>query len=222
MVSLKGGKFRCLSRDVGQERTLLYPPQTTLQLSICLSSGGPLFTPKKVYPYRRLGVNLGFQVNYGLPYRLKDFYSFPTWARAMAGVIKGRVLPTEVISARAARKRRSKRHLSAGDVYQALDEGLKIAGYDEDCLVKSVCELAHSPFHSIEENLYAEIIYFILSPSEHKSFEHNERTMRVKYETAEQLGKSGTDCHLLYPKCRNSFLNDISIYVKDIESNKVR
>ncbi|XP_055543364.1 uncharacterized protein LOC129728914 [Wyeomyia smithii] len=202
-------------RGADHGRSLLFPSSSTIQLSICTSSGGPLFTPKKVYPYRRLGVNLGFQVNYALPYRLKDFYSYPTWARAMVDIVKGRVLPTEVVTARAARKRRSNRHLSAGDIYQALTEALQISGYDEDCLVKSVCELAHSPFHNTEDDLYAEILQFVLSPSEHKSFEPHERVMRVKYETAERLGRAGADCHFLYPKCRNSFLNDISNYVEE-------
>lgn len=133
------------------------------QLSICTSSGTPFFVPKKKYPFRRLGVNIGFQVNYNLPYRLKDFYSFPTWARSMVDIVKGRYMPTEVVTARATRKRRSSRHLSAGDVYTAIEEVLQLAGYDKDCVIKSVCELSHSPFHNLEEDLYTEVLHFLLT-----------------------------------------------------------
>ncbi|XP_055604826.1 uncharacterized protein LOC129753055 [Uranotaenia lowii] len=198
--------------DVGEGRGvgLVFPTLSTLQLSICMSSGTPFFKPKKKYPFRRLGVNIGFQVNYNLPYRLMDFYKPPTFARAFIDVIKGRLMPTEVVTARASRKRRSNRQLSAGDIYTAMNEALEFSGYDEDCLVKSVCELAHSPFHNVEENLYTEILHFVLTPSEHKSFEPHERRMRTKYESAEQLGKEGANCDLLFPKCRKSFLSDIT------------
>lgn len=77
--------------------------------------------------------------------------------------MKGRYLPTEVTTARAVRKRRSEKQLSAGDIYVALEEVLQLNGYDEDCVVKSVCELAHSPFHNADDDLYAEIIQFLLT-----------------------------------------------------------
>ncbi|XP_058817255.1 uncharacterized protein LOC131680557 [Topomyia yanbarensis] len=210
-----------LSRDIGEGRKLLFPSLSTMQLSLCVSSGGPLFTPKKVYPYRRLGVNLGFQVNYNLPYRLQDFYKYPNWARAMVDIIKGRVMPTEVVTSRAVRKRRSNRHLSAGDMYRAMDELLQFSGYEEDCLIKSVCDLAHSPFHDIKNDFYAEILHFLLTPSEHQSFEMHENMMKHKYETAERLGREGADCDLLYPKCRVSFLSTITDYVDENKYNSI-
>ncbi|XP_062560494.1 uncharacterized protein LOC134224869 [Armigeres subalbatus] len=203
---------------VDEGRALLFPSLSTLQLSICTSSGTPLFIPKKPYPFRRMGINIGFQLNYNLPYRLMDFYKFPTWARAMVDIAKGRFLPTEIVTARAVRKRRSNRQLSAGDVYTALEEILQLSGYDEDCVVKSVCELAHSPFHNLEEDLYADILHFFLTPSDHQAFGVHERKVKNKYEVAEKMGKTGADCNILYPKCRNSFLEDISGY----EDNKLR
>lgn len=127
------------------------------------SSGTPFFVPKKKYPFRRLGVNIGIQFNFNLPYRLSDFYKLPYWSRALTDIVKGRYLPTEVTTARAARKRRSAKQLSAGDIYVALEEVLQLNGYDEDCVVKSVCELAHSPFHNVDEDFYAEILQFLLT-----------------------------------------------------------
>ncbi|XP_055644565.1 uncharacterized protein LOC129780385 [Toxorhynchites rutilus septentrionalis] len=202
-------------RSVNEGRKMLFPSLSTLQFSVCTSSGSPFFIPKKKYAFRRLGVNVGFQANYGLPYRLKDFYTPPTWARAMVDIVKGKFLPTEVISARAVRKRRSGRQLSAGDIYLAFDEALQSYGYDEGCMIKSVCELAHSPFHNVTDDIYTEIIHFILTPSEHQAFDANERKMRIKYEAAERLGKHGADCNLLYPKCKKSFLGDISNFLED-------
>ncbi|XP_053691344.1 uncharacterized protein LOC128739869 [Sabethes cyaneus] len=200
--------------DVGEGRSLLFPSLSIMQMSICTSSGGPWFTPKKVYPYRRLGINTGFQANYVLPYRLSDFYKYPTWARAMVDVVKGQFTPTEVVTARAARKRRSNKPLTAGELYRIFDEALQFSGYDQDCIVKSVCELAHSPFHRVEEDLYAEIVQFFLTPSEHKSFDPEERVMQAKYEYAERMGKQGANCDLLYPKCSRSFLSVISDFME--------
>jgi hypothetical protein len=34
----------------------------------------------------RIAINSGFQINYGLPFRLKDFYSPIYWARAFSNV----------------------------------------------------------------------------------------------------------------------------------------
>ncbi|XP_021707799.1 uncharacterized protein LOC5563961 [Aedes aegypti] len=207
---------------VEEGRYLLFPSLSTMQLSICTSSGTPFFVPKKKYPFRRLGVNIGFQVNYNLPYRLKDFYSFPTWARSMVDIVKGRYMPTEVVTARATRKRRSSRHLSAGDVYTAIEEVLQLAGYDKDCVIKSVCELSHSPFHNLEEDLYTEVLHFLLTPSEHQAFGDHERKMKLKYEMAEKYGRMGADCSLMYPTCRKSFLTDISGFLDDNKLEAIR
>ncbi|XP_053686899.1 uncharacterized protein LOC128736441 [Sabethes cyaneus] len=210
-----------IPRDDGEGRSLLFPSSSIMQMSICTSSGTPFFVPKKPYPYRRLGINIGFQANYPLPYRLMDFYKYPTWARAISDIVVGRFMPTEVVTARAARKRRSNKPLSAGEIYRMIDEVLQYSGYDKDCLVKSVCELAHSPFHNVQDDLYAEILEFFLTPSEHQSFDPSERAMQVKYESAEQMGKEGADCDLLYPKCRHSLLSTVTDFM-DNPSNTIK
>ncbi|XP_062557252.1 uncharacterized protein LOC134222125 [Armigeres subalbatus] len=179
-------------------RHLIYPSLSVLQFSMATATSGDFFIPKKKYAVRRLGINVGFQANYGLPYRLQDFYKFPTWARALVDVVKGRYLPTEVITARAVRKRSALRPLSAGDIYTALEEILVFSGYDKDCVLKSVCELSHSPFHDLEEDLYAEIVHFFLTPSEHQAFDVSERKIKRKYELAERFGKMGADCTMIH------------------------
>ncbi|XP_062557250.1 uncharacterized protein LOC134222123 [Armigeres subalbatus] len=203
------------SHVLDQGRFLMFPSSSVLQFSMATVTSGPLFFPKKKYPARRLGMNLGFQANYPLPYRLQDFYKFPTWARALVDVAKGRFLPTEIVTARAIRRRSTPRPLSAGDVYTALEEILDFSGYDKDCVLKSVCELSHSPFDDLEGDLYAEIIHFFLTPSEHQAFHVSERRMKQKYELAERFGKMGADCTMMYPKCRRSFLMDISEFIDD-------
>ncbi|XP_058448794.1 uncharacterized protein LOC131428767 [Malaya genurostris] len=208
-----------VSRHTEEGRALVFPSSSAMQFTIATSAGTPFFVPRKPYPFRRAGFNIGFQANYALPYRLQDFYKYPNWARAMVDVIKGRVMPTEIVTARAARKRRSSSRLSGGEIYRALDETLQYTGYGADCLIKSVCELAHSPFHDVENDLYAEILQFILTPSEHQSFEMHERAMKTRYETAERLGKEGADCDVLYPKCRKSFLSDFSDFVDEKKYN---
>ncbi|XP_062557251.1 uncharacterized protein LOC134222124 [Armigeres subalbatus] len=203
------------SHVLDQGRLLIYPSLSVLQFSMATATSGDFFVPRKKYAVRRLGINLGFQANYNLPYRLQDFYKFPTWARAMVDVVKGRYLPTQVVTARAVRKRSTVRPLSAGDIYTALEDILEFSGYDKDCLLKSVCELSHSPFHDLEEDLYAEIVHFFLTPSEHQAFDVSERKMKRKYELAERFGKMGADCTMMYPECRRSFLMDISDFIDD-------
>ncbi|XP_062557258.1 uncharacterized protein LOC134222131 [Armigeres subalbatus] len=202
--------------DVPEEgRYLLYPHFSSLQFAVGTSSILPLYVPKKKYPIRQLGMSFGFGVWYKLPYRLKDFYSFPTWARVMVDVVKGRYFPSEVITARSTRRTHFLRPLSAGDVYIAIEGLLEFSGYGKDCFIKSVCELAHSPFYDLEEDLYAEIIHFLLTPSEHQAFDLHERKMQHKYESAERFGKMGADCNIIFPNCRRSFLMNISDFLED-------
>uniref|UniRef100_A0A182K548 Uncharacterized protein n=1 Tax=Anopheles christyi TaxID=43041 RepID=A0A182K548_9DIPT len=123
---------------------------TTLQVTMCTVTNGRLFKPpKKDYAVRRLGINLGFQVNYNLPFRLLDFYKPAYWARALIGVVQGQFKPTTVVSARTFK--RSVTHpssdLTAGQLYRAAEELLQAMEFGSDCLAKSICELAHSPFH---------------------------------------------------------------------------
>ncbi|XP_041766240.1 uncharacterized protein LOC121590536 [Anopheles merus] len=196
----------------GQAKALIFPPMTTLQVTMCTVTNGRLFKPpKQEYAVRRLGINLGFQVNYNLPFRLLDFYKPAYWARALIGVVQGRFKPTTVVSARD--YKRSVTHpssdLTAGQLYHAAEELLQAMEFGADCLAKSICELAHSPFHrepNGREDVLMEVAHFLLTPSFHRSFGESEYRDRVKYEMAENLGASGANCELIYESCPKSLL----------------
>ncbi|XP_061506940.1 uncharacterized protein LOC3290789 isoform X2 [Anopheles gambiae] len=153
----------------GQAKALIFPPMTTLQVTMCTVTNGRLFKPpKQEYAVRRLGINLGFQVNYNLPFRLLDFYKPAYWARALIGVVQGRFKPTTVVSARD--YKRSVTHpssdLTAGQLYHAAEELLQAMEFGADCLAKSICELAHSPFHrepNGREDVLMEVAHFLLT-----------------------------------------------------------
>uniref|UniRef100_A0A182VYI2 Uncharacterized protein n=1 Tax=Anopheles minimus TaxID=112268 RepID=A0A182VYI2_9DIPT len=201
--------LRTLSRQ--ERKVLLFPIQTTLQVSMLTATDGRLYAPKKKYPARKLGINLGFQQNFNLPFRLLEFYKPPTWARAIAGILRGQFPSTSVVTARG--WKRSTDHqslaLSAGQLYTFVEDFLHVFGYDRDCLVKSVCELAHSPFDRTEkeeQDFMTEVVHLLLSPSEHESFGEDEADQKRAYEMAERLGASGANCDLIYDRCHRSVL----------------
>ncbi|XP_058061695.1 uncharacterized protein LOC131212000 [Anopheles bellator] len=190
-------------------RALLFPGLTTLQVTMCTATNGRLFMPPtKTYPVRRLGINLGFQVNYVLPFRLLEFYKPTHWARAFLGVVQGKFQPTTVVMAREFKRSvtHSSSDLTAGQLYRAVEELMDATQFGTDCLAKSVCELAHSPFHRNQEDLLEEAVHFLLTPSVHRSFGEAEYHDRAKYEMAENLGTSGADCDLIYSSCPKSLL----------------
>ncbi|XP_041766393.1 uncharacterized protein LOC121590631 [Anopheles merus] len=195
-----------LSRQ--ERKVLLFPILTTLQAK---------------YPARRLGINLGFQQNFNLPFRLLEFYKPPTWARAIAGIIRGQFPSTSVVTARS--WKRSTDHqslmLSAGQLYRYVEDLLHVFGYGRDCLLKSVCELAHSPFDRTdpsEQDVMTEVVHLLLSPSVHESFGEDELEQKRAYEMAERLGASGANCDLIYDRCQRSVLSDFSNLVGDDRS----
>ncbi|XP_035774552.1 uncharacterized protein LOC118457267 [Anopheles albimanus] len=206
-----------LSRQ--QRKALIFPIQTTLQVSMLTVTDGRLFAPKKKYPARKLGINLGFQQNYNLPFRLLEFYKPPTWARALAGILNGDFPSTSVVRARSFRRsieQQQPQHqplaLTAGQLYTHAEDLLHVFGYATDCLLRSVCELAHSPFDRSPENedVMTEVVHLLLSPSVHQSFADDEAELRRKYEMAERLGASGANCELIYERCHRSVLSDFS------------
>uniref|UniRef100_A0A182SQP0 Uncharacterized protein n=1 Tax=Anopheles maculatus TaxID=74869 RepID=A0A182SQP0_9DIPT len=212
--SVNNSSLKTLSRQ--ERKVLVFPIQTTLQVSICTATDGRLYAPQTKYPARKLGINLGFQQNFNLPFRLLEFYKPPTWARAIAGILKGQFPSTSVVMARG--RKRSTDHqsmtLSAGQLYTYVEDFLHVFGYERDCLLKSVCELAHSPFDRSEDqqDFMAEVVHLLLSPSVHESFAEDEMEQKRAYEMAERLGASGANCDLIYDRChRRSFWQELLI-----------
>lgn len=135
---------------------------------MCTVTNGRLFkSPTKDYAVRRLGINLGYQVNYNLPFNLMAFYKPTYWARALIGIVQGRFQPTTVVSARDFKRSVTHQNsdLTAGQLYRAAEELMDAMEFGSDCLAKSVCELAHSPLHrdANQEDLLSEIVHFLLT-----------------------------------------------------------
>ena len=134
----------------------------------------------------RVAINVGFQINYNLPFQLKDFYSPMYWARSLSNIgnitsnfinafvqgksndvddtaIETTIKPKSKKKKKKKSKTKIKRDLSAGQLYAGLRETMSMSGYHEDCLLKSVCELAKTPLHEDEDNVINEIMHFVLT-----------------------------------------------------------
>ncbi|CAG9809177.1 unnamed protein product [Chironomus riparius] len=106
--------------------------------------------------------------------------------------------------------------ISAGQFYYGVIDVLEYAGYHEECLLKSVCELARHPLHfeNDSEDVVKEILHFFLTPSAHQSFDsESEFEEKELYEEAERIGKEGGDCELIYTGCKKSPLYSISNFI---------
>ncbi|XP_055543363.1 uncharacterized protein LOC129728913 [Wyeomyia smithii] len=184
-------------------RTLLYPFFSQMQLSLCLVS--PVFGRK----FGTVAVNLGFQVMFNMPWRLRDFNRPMYWARAISDIVSGRITPV-TDSKNSSRFRRYSPEVTAGQVYNAIDTISAAIGLHPECLPKSVCELVKVPFDREQENILHEIVHFILTPSEHRSFHSTEQETKLLYEAAEATGHSQHSCDDVYPTCETSILSLIS------------
>ncbi|XP_065091181.1 uncharacterized protein LOC135712140 [Ochlerotatus camptorhynchus] len=190
-----------------QARALLYPSLTDLQITICTVSN--IFS----HQFGRGASNLGFQFNYRLPWRLENFYRPMYWARTASDILMNRISDASE-SEQLGRYNYDATGITAGQLYKALKQFLLAMDFHPDCLAKSICELAHTPFDSEEEHLLQEVIHFLLTPSEHQSFHRNERTMRKRYQAAEKAGRNRMDCDRIYPKCPESALSLFSAIVQ--------
>lgn len=54
------------------------------------------------------------------------------------------------------------------------------------------------------------VYFYSFRPSAHKSFHSSEPYLKEKYETAEELGKSGGDCDLIYSECDATLLDQLT------------
>ena len=181
-------------------------------------------------PSHKVAVNCGFQVNYGLPSTLSGFYNPIFWARSggnktsLMGEFFNKLIEEpideddeieEEEEATEKPPRIVKRDLTAGEIYQSIRDVVAFSGYHQDCLLKSVCELAKHPLAAEdEENLISELLHFVLTPSLHNGFD-DEKELEEKraFESAENLGKIGGDCDLEFENCQKSPLEFISNFI---------
>ncbi|KAM8705708.1 hypothetical protein ACLKA7_010068 [Drosophila subpalustris] len=197
----------------GTEGLLLFPTSSVLQLTASMS------VPIDIPDARKVFMDLGFQMNYNLPFNLAAFYNPAIWSNAL--------------------ERRRRRHLddftgtvrqlldaengihpndfTAGQLYAGLEHRLQDHGFHSSCLLRSVCELALHPLadnHSSDYGLIVQIVTWLLTPSQHEGFGPNEKSIQHRYERAERLGFMGGDCQKAYPKCELDVLNMFSKIIR--------
>lgn len=212
---------RSLSR---QKRKLMFSQYTSLSLTMAIVS------QISYIPSHRVAVNTGFSISYNLPFKPSNFYIPPFWGRSDSNVTSlwnkyfNKIIEsnnkaeeneetTDTSSDTKELSKKVKRDLSAGEFYHMIKETIEIAGYHQDCLLKSVCELAKHPLAEYKDNLMAELLHYILTPSVHNKFESDEKELKKVFEDAEKFGKIGGDCDLMYEECEISPLHKMSNFV---------
>ncbi|XP_063709312.1 uncharacterized protein LOC134837849 [Culicoides brevitarsis] len=157
---------------------------------------------------RKVQVNSGWQTNFDLPSTVRVFtnpVNFPGW-------YKKRSLDEQNL-VRQKRKANYEKYLNgtrivndipAGAFYNSFREMLPMYGYHEECLERSICEMAKHPIHRHEDCVLAEVLHVLLTPSEHQSFDDNELHDKEYYEKVEELGRHGADCEEIFHLCDES------------------
>ncbi|XP_034664492.1 uncharacterized protein LOC117898912 [Drosophila subobscura] len=185
------------------EFPLLFPASSVYQITSSLSV--PV-----VIPDRKLFWDWGLQMNYALPNKPASFYAATIWPDEFSRRGK-RQLRNE--TSKYVPQGSSDMHPSdftAGELYESLESMLTRYGFDESCLLRSVCELARHPFDDSQQNMLTGLLTFTLTPSLHEAFAPSETLYREVYEQAEQQGFLGQNCAELYPNCKVDFLSGIS------------
>lgn len=146
----------------GTSGMLLFPASTVLQLTSSMS------VPIDIPDARKVFMDLGFQMNYNLPFDLLSFYNPTIWSNALER--RGRRSTYNITGmARQLLEDESGIHPSdftAGELYAGLENRLQDYGFHRSCLLRSVCELALHPLadnHSYNYSLIAQIITFLLT-----------------------------------------------------------
>ncbi|KAH8384169.1 hypothetical protein KR009_012336 [Drosophila setifemur] len=202
-VHLIGALLALGSCPLRAEFPLLFPASSVYQVTSSLSV--PV-----VIPDRKLFWDWGLQMNYAFASKPSSFYAATIWPDEFSRRGKrqlrnetAKYLPDGVSSMHPS-------DFSAGELYESLEHMLTRYGFDESCLLRSVCELARHPFEDTENNMLTALLTFTLTPSLHEAFAPGERTYREVYEEAERHGFLGGNCSLLYANCPVDFLNGIS------------
>ncbi|XP_017874370.1 PREDICTED: uncharacterized protein LOC108621507 [Drosophila arizonae] len=182
---------------------LFFPAASVYQITAALSV--PV-----VLPPRKIFWDWGVQVNYELPSNPAKFYAAQIWEDQFARRAKRHLHNETQKYMPAAWTNMHPNDLTAGELYESIENMLVRYGFDETCLLRSVCELARHPFHDNEQNMLTALLTFTLTPSLHAAFAPSETIYRQIYEHAEQQGFLGADCAQLYAQCPVDFLSAIS------------
>ncbi|PNF33889.1 hypothetical protein B7P43_G06738 [Cryptotermes secundus] len=169
---------------------LVFPSGTVFQINIAVQ------TPVQV-PNATLAISVGFQLNF--------------------------VLPTNATEFRQQNVARSRREIGEAlrSMYLPLQAFLQEYGFDgRTCMLRSICEAAHSPFSHEDSGLLEEIAHALLTPSSEMSdadldcidgYDSTKCPLGdIPYLAAERFGRSGGDCGFRYADCPQSPLDFIS------------
>ncbi|XP_017046800.1 uncharacterized protein LOC108091926 [Drosophila ficusphila] len=198
------GVFLALrSIPIGAEFPLLFPASSVYQITSSLSV--PV-----VIPDRKLFWDWGLQMNYNLPAQPSSFYNATIWADELSRRAKRELRNETAKYLPGGKTTMHPSDFTAGELYESLENMLIRYGFDESCLLRSVCELARHPFKDADNNMLTALLTFTLTPSLHEAFGPSENIYREVYEQAEQHGFLGKDCSHLYANCPMDFLSGIS------------
>ncbi|KAK0180189.1 hypothetical protein PV327_005858 [Microctonus hyperodae] len=138
-----------------------------------------------------LASNLGFQLNYVLPWNLTQLQ------------------PQIVISTR-----EKKNDINLQHIYTTIENLLEKFGWNNgrQCLLRSICEIAETPLGTTSRDVVEEIIHLLLTPTEDlpEAVNSSHRSISKLYQEAERLGRSGGDCLFTYPDCIESPLESFT------------
>ncbi|KAH8310910.1 hypothetical protein KR044_003443 [Drosophila immigrans] len=184
---------------------LFFPASSVLQITSALSV--PI-----VIPQRKIFWDWGVQMNYDMPVNPSSFYAATIWPDQFERHHHKRELRNETQKYMPANGLTDMHpnDLTAGELYESIENMLKRYGIDESCLLRSVCELARHPFDDGHQNMLTALLTFTLTPSLHEAFAPSETVYRETYEDAEQQGFLGANCAKLYAECPVDILGGIS------------
>ncbi|XP_023161854.1 uncharacterized protein LOC111593370 isoform X2 [Drosophila hydei] len=168
---------------------------------------------------RKVFMDLGFQMNYNLPFNLAAFYNPAFWSnpyerRGKRELYNFTGSTNELLVTESGIHPRD---FTAGELYAGIENLLPDYGFHRSCLLRSVCELALHPLaddHGYSQSLVVQIINLMLTPSQHEGFGPHEKLYQHRYERAERLGFMGGDCQKAYPKCELDVLSIVTKLVR--------
>ncbi|XP_014096773.2 uncharacterized protein [Bactrocera oleae] len=200
--------------------SLIYPNMST-NLGLVHSVSYPVV---EYLPERSILIDWCFQMSYTLPGSVSAFYNIPIWPGIQNPKPRSkRRVDSDNDSLEVQkhlqwldkydRKINVNQHpmdLTAGELYQGIEDYFSSFGVHETCLLRSVCELAQHPFDDNHHTILTELLTFILTPSLHQGFTKHEKIYREAYEAAELHGFLGENCAVLYSKCERDILSAVT------------
>ncbi|XP_050302616.1 uncharacterized protein LOC126740579 [Anthonomus grandis grandis] len=170
---------------------LLFPRNTIFQFTYGL-------TVPVILPRRSINISWCFQAQYNLPYNISNFY--PTTVAVRSGGLGV--------------------DLARIKFYEYLAMMLDNFGlHGENCVLRSVCEVAEIPMYEKEDSVLEKIVHFLFTPSlelnlneTNRALENSKfKTLTQKLLKAEDYGKTQGECEIKYSKCIMSIVDLMTV-----------